>query len=83
MISTVKQLKAENIMGHSIYRLSRKFEVHQAPDASGESQVDVWSDKEYFTYDGKVLTAHADGSQINPAILFKAKIELLTPKEWS
>ena len=83
MITTVKQLKAENIIGHSIYRLSRKFEVHGSPDKNGEAQVDVWSEDEYLTYDGKVLTAHADGSKINPAILFKAQVYLLTPREWS
>ena len=84
MIRTVKELKATNIKGHSIYRLSSKFEVHSNKvNLRNEPTPDVWTTDEYFIYDGSVLIAVADRSAINPAILFKAKVYLLTPKEWS
>ena len=76
MIKTVKQLRAENIIGHSVYKLSAKFEAYIDGELNG------WTTDEFFTYDGKALRASWDGSLINPAILFKAKVYLLTIKEW-
>ncbi len=84
MIRTVKELKAYNAIGHSIYRLSGEFTVYGSKvNLRGESTPDVWTTDEYFIYDGSVLIAVSDKSAINPAILFKAKVYLLTPKEWS
>lgn len=77
MITTVKQLKAENIIGHSVYKLSAPFTVFV------DNQPNEWTTDEYFGYDGKVLRSATDGSLINPAILFKAKVYLLTIKEWA
>lgn len=77
MITTVKQLKAENIVGHSVYKLSAPFTVFV------DNEPNEWSTDEFFSYDGKVLRAGADGSLINPSILFKAKVYLLTIKEWA
>jgi hypothetical protein len=82
MIKTVKELREQNVRGVSVYRLSSKFELYST-SRDGITFRDEWTTDEYFTYDGKVLTAHADGSKINPAILFKARVGLLTPKEWA
>jgi hypothetical protein len=82
MITTVKQLQEQNVRGVSVYRLSAPFTLYSSVK-DGVTFKDEWTKDEYFTYDGKVLTAHADGSKINPAILFKSRVGLLTPKEWA
>lgn len=83
MITTVKQLKAEDIRGYSIYKLDKPFTVYH--DVNGTTVSDEWTTDEFFIYDHrfKALRAVYDNSLINPSIIFKAKVALLTPKEWA